>query len=160
MIATKLSTFILGCVFLSPFLWTFGQMIFHDAAVAERTARGQMDAILTEQGLEEMKDGKNSNGEIPMNLSAMAVDSAVLIHPSLYAVWSASPRRWVGWVGMTCCLVILGLWAFSSFSRVRFYSPMLTTKEEPHPHEVKVISGDNTSWFQMPLNPPDSGDSK
>lgn len=30
-------------------------------------------------------------------------------------VWLFTPRRWVGFTGLTCCLIIAGLWIYSSF---------------------------------------------
>ena len=128
MLFTKVITFMLGCALLSPFIWSFGQMIFHDAKAAERSAAAQIESMMKEQALEEMSDGKNSSGEVAMNFSAIGVSPVLTIHPTLGRVWVVSPRPWVGLVGMACCLVMLGLLALSSFKTVTYHSPMLTTK--------------------------------
>jgi hypothetical protein len=147
MIATRVTTVLLAGLLLLPFVITFVQMIVRtkpdDATVAEfeRLSR-EMRSELDELG---------GNGSMAR---AIVFYDAISIHPRLHYVWSVSPRRWAGVVGLTLVACLLALLAFS----VCFPKPTLsqgyatsdpgtegTESDIPFKNQSFIIRWDNTS---------------
>lgn len=121
MIASRMITLIFGTVLLVPFAWVFTIMVLRSDKASSHSQTRIESGETDFQELEVRSIGIATRVEVRQFLS---------IHPALAKVWLWSPRRWIGFIGIAGCLVIL----FCLVISVCF--PRRTSDEwRPHPSQ-------------------------
>jgi len=106
MTGSKILTVLLGFLLLLPLAWSFGIMLFRDY----QTPRAEARRIFEEEERKMQGEfGKTSRGTMLWGMWIPDLDS---IHPALARFWLFSPRRWVGAIGLACCVLVFSLWTW------------------------------------------------
>lgn len=112
MTGSKILTVLLGFLLLLPLAWSFGIMLFRDYQTPRAEARRIFDE---EERKMQGEFGKTSRGAM---LWGMWMPDLESIHPAMARFWLFSPRRWVGAIGLGCCVLVFSLWAWCAVSYV------------------------------------------
>lgn len=113
MLSAKIVTCLLGLALLIPLTVTFGIM-----AVRHQRSEAEMQKSLAEAmaTLRAEIDSEMTPGFIGAAAGNVRITDQIGLPYVSYRLWSPFPRRWVGIVGLVCCLVISSLWIYSAFA--------------------------------------------
>lgn len=112
MTSSKILTVTLGFPLLLPLAWSFGIMLFRDYQTPRAEARRVFDE---EERKMQGEFGKASRSTVLWGMWMPDLDS---IHPAMARFWLFSPRRWVGAIGLGCCVLVFSLWTWCAVSYV------------------------------------------
>ncbi len=113
MTGSKILTVLLGFLLLLPLAWSFGIMLFRDY----QTPRAEAQRIFDEEESKMQGESGTQSSRTTM-LWGMMIADLDSIHPAMARFWLFSPRRWVGAIGLGCCVLVFSLWTWCAVSYV------------------------------------------
>jgi hypothetical protein len=142
MIGTKILTVMFGFLLLLPLAWSFGVMLFRDYQTPKVEARRRYEEVA-----QEMSKQSSTRSSRTTMFWAMRIPDLDSIHLSMTRFWLFSPRRWVGLIGLGCCVLVFSLWTWCALSYVDI------TPKLPEPAGFMADDGPAPEVVALPFYP-------